>query len=80
MVSQCFPWKCSRIPDAGERGRLDRSGWRPAKHGFSTLPEYERLTNRLMVGTVRWDAGCETHPAATGTVALPRHTENFEEA
>jgi len=43
----------------GERGRLDRRGWSLANHipGFS-----------FPVG-----AGRETHPAATGTVALPKH-------
>jgi hypothetical protein len=48
----------------GERGCLDRRVWRLAKHipGFSYPAE----------------AGRETHPAATGTSALPKHQDMRE--
>jgi len=47
----------------GERGRPDRRGWSLANHIPGFFPAGARR---------------ETHPAATGTVALPKHQDMQE--
>ncbi|HTA30870.1 MAG TPA: DUF1549 domain-containing protein, partial [Candidatus Cybelea sp.] len=68
---------CSSDGDSGERGRPARSVWRLAKHISASTPIDEDQVPRQpsageLINSVRREAGRETSPAATGTVALPR--------
>ncbi len=63
--------------ESGERGRPARSVWRPAKHisGSTTIdddPLPGQLSAEELINSVKREAGPETRPATTGTVALPR--------
>jgi hypothetical protein len=77
MVLRRFQWSCLACGNSGERGRLARSVWRPAKH-IPSLAVCEgngapsRRFDEYHRETISQEAWRETHHAATGTVALPR--------
>jgi hypothetical protein len=64
VLPRRFRWICSRIRNAGERGRLDRSVWRPAKH-ISPTTFLDRPPIRLSIGIIK--AGCRMPDAGRET-------------
>ena len=67
---------------SGERGRLARGVWRPAKHTLVRCPVARDDTLgihslKTLGGEKRGEVRRETHRTASETLALPNHSSGF---